>query len=307
MKHEPVVDIVMATYNGARYVDEQIRSFCRQTYSDWRLIVHDDGSTDGTQDILRQWTKKEKRVIFIEDGITKLGVARHFIHILQYADALWIMWADQDDIWFENKVETMLRAAEKANFKGAGVVYANAELWNEEQGVISHKNTLFYPTSLRDTLFLNSGIQGASAMFNSAMRDLLRKPLTAYAMHDHVLLLAALTMGEIVYLPEPLMYYRQHEANVTGHAPGSKRKKLQLMWTNRHVPVVSREHLEGLRAFYQAFQTQINEEDKQVIETFLQLPECTFGKRFRMIRKAHYTLMGSRCLLWIKLIIRRYI
>lgn len=302
-----MVDIVMATYNGAKYVDEQIRSICRQTCADWRLIVHDDGSTDGTQDILRNWAEKDSRVMFVEDGVCGLKPARHFLHILQYSDAEWVMWADQDDIWLEHKVATMLKTGEQAAFRGAGVVYANAMLWTPEKGVVAPVNTLFYPTNLRDTLFLNSGVQGASALFNAKMRDLLRVPLSSYAMHDHVLLLAGLTLGEVAYVNESLMYYRQHEANVTGHAPGSKRKKLQLMWTNRHVPVVSREHLDGLRAFYERFGEQLLPDDKSVIKTFLALPEQGCLRRFHVIRKERFTLMGSRLLLWIKLCIRRYI
>lgn len=302
-----MVDIVMATYNGAKYVEEQLRSFCRQTYADWRCIVHDDGSTDGTQDILRAWAQQDKRIVFIEDGIQHLGPAKHFLHILQYSDAPWVMWSDQDDVWFDHKIATMLQAGTNASFTGAGVVYANAELWSETEGVIAHRNTLFYPTSLRDTLFLNSGIQGASALFNSSMRDILRTPLSSYAMHDHVLLLAGLTMGKVVYLNEALMYYRQHDNNVTGHAPGSRIKKVQLMWTNRHVPVVSREHYDGLAAFYRQYKQKLNAEDRQLIETFLMLPEQSWWKRLRTIRQAHFTLLGSEYLLWIKLCIRRYI
>ena len=302
-----MVDIVMATYNGAMYVDEQIHSFCRQTYADWRCIVHDDGSTDGTQDILRVWAKKDKRIVFIEDGVSGLGPAKHFLYILQYSDAPWVMWSDQDDIWFDNKIETMLHAGEQAHFQGAGVVFANALLWSEERGIIAPRNTLYYPTHLRDMLFLNSGIQGSSSLFNAPMRELIREHLRAYAMHDHVLLLAALTMGETVYVDAPLMYYRQHADNITGHAPGSKRKKLQLMWAHRHISVIFKEHYEGTKAFYEHFKSRLREDDQNVLEIYLRLPEMKGLKRFQAIRKAHFTLLGSEILLWIKLCIRRYI
>lgn len=302
-----MVDIVMATYNGAKYVDEQIRSFCSQTYADWRCIVHDDGSSDGTQDILRAWAEKDKRVLFVEDGVCGLGPAKHFLHILQYSDAPWVVWSDQDDVWYEDKIETMLQAGEKAQFKGPGVVYANAVLWNPEQGVIAPRNTLFYPEHLRDMLFLNSGIQGASAFFNAPMRALLQVPLDGYAMHDHALLLAALTMGEIVYVDRPLMYYRQHAGNVTGHAPGSRLKKAQLMWKNRHVPVISRLHYDGTRAFYERFKDRLSDEDKQVMDIYFRLPDMNWCRRFHTIRRTHFTLLGSEWVLWIKLCIRRFI
>jgi rhamnosyltransferase len=301
-----MVDIVMATYNGAKYVEEQIRSLGNQTYTDWRLIVHDDGSTDGTQDIVRQLAKEDKRILFVEDGIMGLGVAKHFMHMLQYSDAPWVMWADQDDIWFDHKIQTMLNAGEKAAFKGAGVVYANAELWCPEKGVISHRNTLFYPHNLRDMLFLNSGVQGASALFNAFMRKLLMESLDYYAMHDHALLLAAVTMGEIVYVDEPLMYYRQHASNVTGHAPGSKRKKVQLMWHNRHEPVIFNPHYEGTKAFYNHFLLRLREDDRRVLQLYLDLPRYSWLKRFHWIRKEHFTLFGSRWILLTKLCLRRY-
>lgn len=302
-----MIDIIMATYNGAKYVDEQIRSICRQTYSNWRCIIHDDGSTDGTQDILRAWAKKDKRIIFIEDGVRQLGPAKHFIHILKYSDAPWIMWADQDDIWFEHKVATMLKVGEQAQFKGAGVVYANAALWSPKQGVISNRNTLFYPLCLRDMLFLNSGIQGASALFNAPMRELMQIPLDYYAMHDHTLLLLAITKGEVVYVDQALMYYRQHEGNVTGHQAGSKWKKAQQMWQNRHEPVIFRSHYNATKAFYEHYQTQLREDDKHVIETYLRLPEYNWIHRFAVIKREHFTLLGSQIVLLIKLCIRRYI
>lgn len=301
------VDIVMATYNGAQYIDEQLRSLCRQTYVEWRCLVHDDGSTDGTQDILRAWAAKEARIVFIEDGIHGLGPAKHFLYILKYSDAPWVMWADQDDIWFENKIEKMVACGEQAAFKGAGVVYANAALWCPDKGVLSGRNTLFYPTTLRDMLFHNSGIQGASALFNSAMRERLKTPLRFYAMHDHVLLLLALTIGQIACLDEALMYYRQHESNVTGHQPGSKRKKVQLMWANRHVPVVSKEHYEGTKAFYECYKAQLSDDNRNVLETYLRLPDYGWFKRFHIIRRERFTLLGSQALLLIKLGIRRYI
>jgi len=301
-----MVDIVLATYNGAKYVEEQLDSFCRQTYTDWRCIVHDDGSTDGTQEIVRRRAKKDRRIVFIEDGVKGLGVARHFMHILQYSDAPWVMWADQDDIWFDHKIRTMLSAGEKAAFAGAGVVYANAELWCPEKGVFSHRNTLFYPRSLRDMLFLNSGVQGASALFNAPMRQLLMEPLDYYAMHDHALLLVAATMGEIVYVDEPLMYYRQHADNVTGHAPGSKMKKVQLMWQNRHEPVIFTPHYEGTKAFYDHFCSRLKDDDRQVLQLYLDLPRYAWLQRFHLIRRAHFTLLGSRWLLLTKLCLRRY-
>jgi rhamnosyltransferase len=217
------------------------------------------------------------------------------------------MFCDQDDIWLPNKIEKMYEAIKIEKQDIPQVVYSNAYLWNTERGIISDKNTLTYPKTLRQMLFLNTGIQGAASIFNQAMCHYLRQPLDCYAMHDHVLLLAGICFGEVHYLHEPLMYYRQHDKNVTGNAPGSIRRKVLLMWQNRKVPLVSRLHWEGLNAFFARFHRELSANDKQLIEVFLRLREQSFVARLSEIVKHRFQLFDSTLLLIIKLCIRRYI
>ena len=302
-----MVDILMATYNGEAFVEEQIQSIINQTHTDWRLLVHDDGSTDQTLPILRRLAAEDARIVLIEDGTSHLGVARNFIHLVALSTASYCMFCDQDDLWLPNKVEKMVRAIEQYDQSIPQVLYTNAFLWNPERGIISDKNTLTYPTTLRQTLFLNTGIQGAAAIFNRAMCKVIEQPLSYYAMHDHVLLLAGICFGEVHYLHESLMYYRQHEHNVTGNAPGSIAKKIALMWENRRVRLVNREHYEGLNAFYQRFQTQISVSDKELIRVFLAMPTESFTVRAIRIIQYKFQLFDSTVLLLVKMCIRRYI
>ena len=302
-----MIDILMATYNGEAFVEEQVRSIMNQSYSDWRLLVHDDGSTDHTIAILRRLSKQDSRIILIEDGIHGLGIARHFIHMLQYSDAPYCMFCDQDDIWLPSKVQTMYEAIRMLQQDCPQVVYANAYVWCPQQGIISHQTTLTYPTTLRQMLFLNTGIQGASAIFNRAMCKCLRTPLDSYAMHDHALLLAGICLGKVQYIHQPLMYYRQHAHNATGHTAGSIWKKISHMWSNRHIPLVSQLHMEGVRAFFTCFHQALSAEDKQLIEVFLQMPHQSFVTRLANIIRYQFQLFDSTLLLVIKLCIRRYI
>ena len=302
-----MVDILMATYNGEAFVEEQVRSIINQTYSSWRLLVHDDGSTDQTLEILRRLAAEDARIVLIEDGIFHLGVARNFIHLVALATAPYCMFCDQDDIWLPNKVEKMLHAIEPLDQMLPQALYTNAYLWNPERGILSDKNTLTYPTTIRQTLFLNTGIQGAAAIFNRKMCEVMAQPLSYYAMHDHVLLLAGICFGQVHYLHESLMYYRQHEHNLTGNAPGSIAKKILLMWQNRHVPLVSREHYEGLKAFYEHFQWKMSVDDKRLVQAFLSLPNQSFLARAYHIILYKFQLFDSTILLLIKMCLRRYI
>ena len=302
-----MVDILMATYNGEAFVEEQVRSIINQTYREWRLLVHDDGSTDSTIAILHRLSKEDQRIVLVEDGVQHLGVARNFIHLVDCSTADFAMFCDQDDIWLPSKVEDMLTEISRYNQDVPQVVYSNAYLWNPQQGIISDKNTLTFPTTLRQTLFLNTGIQGAAAIFNRAMCEVIEQPLSYYAMHDHVLLLAGICFGEVHYLHESLMYYRQHEHNVTGNAPGSIAKKIALMWENREVRLVNREHYEGLKAFYERFEAQMKGDDKQVIEAFLAMPAESFIVRAIRIIQYKFQLFDSTFLLLSKMCLRRYI
>ena len=302
-----MIDILLATYNGEAYIEEQLRSILAQSFVDWRLLVHDDGSTDHTIAIVEQLAREDARIILIRDDVKGQGAARHFIYMLQYVEADFCMFCDQDDIWLPDKIEKMYEAIAGLDQGIPQVVYSNAYLWRSDAGIISNRNTLTYPTTLRQALFLNSGVQGAAAIFNQSACGYLRQPLTSYAMHDHVLLLVAICLGRVNYLDEPLMYYRQHENNVTGHAPGSMRRKIALMWQNRQVPVVSRSHLDGLRAFFVRFHRELSSGDSRLIEVFLQLPDLNFLDRLKAIIANRFQLYDSTLLLIVKLCIRRFI
>lgn len=302
-----MVDILMATYNGEAFVEEQVQSIINQTYREWRLLVHDDGSTDKTMEILHRLAEEDERVVVIEDGVQRLGVARNFIHLVKQSAAAYCMFCDQDDVWLPHKVEKMVHAIEQYNQGIPQVVYTNAFLWSPDRGIISDKNTLTYPITLRQTLFLNTGIQGAAAIFNRSMCEVIEQPLSYYAMHDHVLLLAGICFGEVHYLHESLMYYRQHENNLTGNAPGSIAKKITLMWQNRNVPLVSREHYNGLKSFYEYFREGVRVDDRQVIEMFLSLPDKNCLVRLWRIVQYRFKLFDSTLFLVVKMCIRRYI
>ena len=105
--------ILMATYNGEEFIREQINSILNQTYKNWKLIIHDDGSTDNTVDIIKEYTKKyPNKIILIEDNIKCNGAKENFSHLIKIAyknfNFDYILFSDQDDIWLPNKIEVSL-------------------------------------------------------------------------------------------------------------------------------------------------------------------------------------------------------
>ncbi|MHB9334492.1 glycosyltransferase, partial [Fusobacterium polymorphum] len=101
----PKIEILMATYNGEKYVGEQIDSIIHQTYKNWKLLIRDDNSTDKTLEILKEYEKKDKRIKIIEDKKGNLGFVKNFEELLNNSKEDWVMFSDQDDYWLENKIE----------------------------------------------------------------------------------------------------------------------------------------------------------------------------------------------------------
>ena len=99
------VDILLATYNGERFLDEQMHSLLSQSYTEWHLIIRDDGSTDNTLAIIQRYKKQyPNKITILEDNLANLGACRNFGRILEQSDADYAMFCDQDDVWLPKKI-----------------------------------------------------------------------------------------------------------------------------------------------------------------------------------------------------------
>src|SRR3546814_396876 len=149
----------MATFNGEAYLRQQLDSLIRQTCVSWNLVVHDDGSTDGTLAILSEYQELDPRITLMNDGTSGLGAVGNFIHLINRTRGEHYMFCDQDDIWLENKVACMVDAIK--GHKGPTLVYANAHFY-KDGAVVEQETTTIHPSSLRNFLFFNSCIQDRS-------------------------------------------------------------------------------------------------------------------------------------------------
>ena len=193
----PQIDILMATYNGGEYIAAQIRSLQNQTFSDWHLIVHDDGSTDYTMKIVNDFCKIDNRIEVLDDGKSFHGPAGNFVHLMKSSTAPYMIFCDQDDIWLEDKLQKLHDAMLQVDNGMPQMVYCNAYVYDTMQNDISGHAVLWQPTDLHEALFANAGVQGCSIMINSALRDVCHKVPDYVTMHDHFVTLAALTFGKI--------------------------------------------------------------------------------------------------------------
>lgn len=299
------VDILLASYNGDRYIEAQILSIISQSFKDWNLIIHDDGSSDNTIVIIKNMMRMDDRIKLIEDGVRCGTAAGNFMHLLKYSTSSYCMFCDQDDIWFDNKIEIMLTAMRKHSEDIPLVIYSNSYVWSPNLG-ITGKATFTYPENMQQFLFLNSGMQGCVSIFNKRMKEYLLDWKYSCAMHDHLLHLFGLALGKVEYLHLPLMLYRQHDYNVTGYTAVTK-NNFKRIFINNTLPVVSREHYSVINDFYNGYLNQISSSDVKLISDFLSFPSKGKIKILLKVIFDKFQLFDSTLRLVLKIAVRPYI
>ena len=219
-------EVVMATCNGERFLDQQIASILAQTVLPSRLLVADDCSSDQTLKCLRHWQKQSPVPLELLDlnGSERLGSCRNFEQLLGESVASYVMLSDQDDVWDVDKAERLLQQMVVLEHRfGAEwplLVHADLRLIDAEGHQIHpsfHRCQGLYPQ--RDGLFevgLQNVVTGCALLVNRSAVDRSLPFPDEVVLHDWWLALVAARAGGLAYLPEPCSSYRQHQANVVG-------------------------------------------------------------------------------------------
>ncbi|HEO4196507.1 TPA: glycosyltransferase family 2 protein [Streptococcus agalactiae] len=223
------VNILMATYKGEKFLAQQIESIQKQTFKEWNLLIRDDGSSDKTCDIIRNFTAKDSRIRFInENEHHNLGVIKSFFTLVNYEVADFYFFSDQDDVWLPEKLSVSLEAAKHKASDVPLLVYTDLKVVNQELNILQdsmiraqshHANTTLLPELTENT------VTGGTMMINHALAEKWFTP-NDILMHDWFLALLAASLGEIIYLDLPTQLYRQHDNNVLGARTMDKRFKI---------------------------------------------------------------------------------
>lgn len=212
------VFILMSTYQGERYVREQLLSILAQLPQDGRIIVRDDGSLDRTVEVV---TAVGDDRITLHRG-TNLGFGPSFLTLLMLApkDAAMVMFSDQDDVWLPGKINGAWKHLCKFNDQPA--LYASAQMLVDKDLRPLHRTPPWpRPPSLVNALMENI-VTGCTAAINRPAIDLLQRAGVpdGVRFHDWWLYLVLSAFGKVVYDDEPTLLYRQHGGNVIGHGAG---------------------------------------------------------------------------------------
>ena len=232
-----MVTILMAVYNGGSYLKEQLESIRRQTYTKWKLIVRDDGSSDNPAEVLSEFAASTDNevTVFINnppEGSAKKNFARL---IKDASSSQYIMFCDQDDIWKDDKIEISIKAMKKLEAKYGSnmplLVHGDLEVADQDMNIIS--GSMFALSHINRhpslaELVIQNNVTGCTMLINQP----LCKGVTSIAgmedviMHDYIIALYARVFGKTAFINKPLLSYRQHGSNSVGAKDNNSPKYL---------------------------------------------------------------------------------
>lgn len=208
------VTVLMSTYNGEKYIKQQLDSIFNQKKVNVRVLVRDDGSVDKTQEILDQYSKEKNLEWYSGENIR---TAKSFVNLINHVslDSDYYSFSDQDDVWQSTK---LIKSIQKIkNIKGPALYAGNYNLVDSDLNPISNTNMHMTTTSFNQAL-VYSCCTGCTVVINKELLKDLRGKYPRYLfMHDDWIHKVCLGIGgKVVYDETPLMLYRQHSNNVEG-------------------------------------------------------------------------------------------
>ena len=216
------IDILLASYNGGKYIAEQIESLFAQTFTDWRLLIRDDGSSDDTPAIIEQYAQKYPgKIEVIHDDAVCRNATKNFFELLKHADADYVMFCDQDDVWLPYKIQITydyMKRAERENPDKPVLVFTGLQVVDAELRSMDQLMSLNFPErryTFRELIFGNCAA-GCTEMLNRKCYEGMSGFSEGIKYHDWCASLYASAFGVIVRVPMALILYRQHNTNAIG-------------------------------------------------------------------------------------------
>jgi glycosyltransferase involved in cell wall biosynthesis len=288
----PLISVVLATYNGSRFLAHQLESVIKQSYRNIEIIIVDDCSTDNTISIIGNFIAQDNRIQLFQNT-TNLGYIKNFEKGCSLAKGKFIALCDQDDFWHEDKIRNCYES-----IGDHPMIYCDSVLCDEALqpigvNISGRVNCLNFDNPLQQAVFCR--IYGHATLIR---KDFMQKaiPFLPVIPHDWWLCYLATCNGEIKYLPQPLAFYRQHSENIFGAAGGKTKKHNKLNKKEKR-----EEENERIRkrmiAFYEACPDELKHEKKilkELAESYQSFSFRNNFKRMLLFFSHHRILLASK-------------
>jgi hypothetical protein len=294
------VDILLATYNGERYLKEQLNSLLSQTHKAIHIIAADDGSSDNTVELLLQYSRQFPDKITVVDSSVKTnkGVIGNFGRLLEKSSGSYCMFCDQDDVWNHDKVEvTLKKMLEIENLRGidtpilihTDLMVVDRDLAQMAPSFWRYANFDPLKTSCLNRLLAQNVVTGCTVMMNASLCSLAKPFPEGAVMHDWWVALVAASFGAVVPLKAPTMKYRQHGHNTLGAV---KFLTLNQIWQWKHFgkkleqrKIQQQKQINQAFALLERYKNRLTPHQQEMIKAYCQSVTSSPLKRLYLILK----------------------
>jgi rhamnosyltransferase len=280
--HQPfgnkmMVTVLMATYNGAEFIREQLDSILAQTHSGWELLIRDDQSTDETVAIVEAYAAKDSRIKLLDLPGAHGSSVINFSVLFDYAyaeGAAYLMFTDQDDVWKPNKIGDSLQfMQQKEQVPGAAAPILTYSLleYVDRNGVVIPQELPMPATLTMRMLLCENHAYGCTMMLNRALIGKVVHIPVSVENHDYWIALVACGLGKSFLNPEKLIQYRQHEKNVSGNVYRNRFSARLFRYVKQvdYLLPVFVKNLNMVQTFYAAYSKSLTAETERLTSGYL--------------------------------------
>lgn len=284
-KENKKVAILISTYNGEKYLKEQLDSLLNQTYKSVKIYIRDDGSTDNTVNIVKEYQGRNSNIILNEGE--NIGFINSFLELLKLSDeADYYAYCDQDDIWMEDKIERAVKFLEKTDENKPALYFSNSDYYDSNMKFLAtaEKNKVY---NFRNSL-VECVTQGMTMVINDKTRQIIVKNKPESCLyHDWWTYMICSGFGQIVYDDKSLVKYRRHNKSVTEE--GKNSLQLFIFRVKKFIIGDSLKKIkEQWKEYEKFYYNELNEENKNLLKLFthkynffIALKKTFYPKRFR--------------------------
>lgn len=272
------ITVILSAYNGEKYIQSQIDSILNQTYDNFILYIRDDGSTDGTRKILKQYSEKDSRVK-VQYG-ENIGYVKSFFKMLSEVNSEYIAFSDQDDIWLPEKLSVAQAALSQKN-KSVPLMWAsNIYICDEKMNVISI-GARKRMSNFSNSLFM-CNTQGMTMIINNKAREKVvsNLPKQNIMYHDWWIYRVVSAFGEVIFDSDPYVKYRRHDKNESDISYNFVNKVTNMMnrLINSDMYIRTKKETQEFKII---FDSQLSQSNRDVLSLFASLK--------RKIQKVFYS------------------
>ena len=289
-----MVDILLATYNGEKFIIEQFDSILNQTYQDFRIIIRDDGSTDSTVSIIKKYEMQyPQKIRVVQDDVKCGSSVSNFFQLMKYAESPYVMFSDQDDVWLEHKIEVTYKKVKEIEARVGKdkpvLVFGDYKPVDNQLNDIEFNSRNNQITSYKldfNHLLVQNYVTGCLVMMNECLYKKMGEYSSEILMHDWWAALYASMFGEVCHVPEVVMLYRQHGNNCVGAVDVKSFKYRFGKFIDKETKYAQDKYREQAYMFLKRYICDFNDIQRIQVINFIDLFSCKnkLVRIFRLIK-----------------------